>query len=241
MRTETETPPPRTRERTVDKREVFQRHALFHPLTPQEIEFLATYSRVEHFAKGTTIFMKGDEGSGLMAPLKGQVRISVTSAEGKEIVLNIVRPGEVFGEIALLDGRPRSADAVTMTDCDVLVLDRREFIPFIKAHPDVALKLIEVLCARLRRTSEQVEDMLFLDLAARLAKTLLRLSRDLKSTTIAITQKDLGQMVGLSRESTNKQLRAWERRNWVKLVKGGVALTDIEALGEIAAADETEE
>jgi CRP-like cAMP-binding protein len=173
--------------------------------------------------------------------LKGQVRISVTSAEGKEIVLNIVRPGEVFGEIALLDGRPRSADAVTMTDCDVLVLDRREFIPFIKAHPDVALKLIEVLCARLRRTSEQVEDMLFLDLAARLAKTLLRLSRDLKSTTIAITQKDLGQMVGLSRESTNKQLRAWERRNWVKLVKGGVALTDTEALGEIAAADETEE
>ena len=225
----------------IDKRAVFVGHPLFGSLPASDVERLVAYARVERFRRGGAIFHKGDEGTGLMAVLAGQVKISVPSVDGKEAVLNVIQAGSVFGEIALLDGRPRTADAVAMTDCDLLVLDRREFVPMLRDHPELALRLLELLCARLRRTSEQVEDMLFLDLAARLAKSLLRLSRDLKSTTISITQKDLGQMVGLSRESTNKQLRAWERRGWVKLVKGGVALTDVEALSEIAAADEDEE
>src|SRR5262249_26345289 len=160
----------------------------------------AGYARVERFRKGATIFHKGDPGSGLMAVLAGEVKISVPSAEGKEAVLNVIPAGSVFGEIALLDGRPRTADAVATEDCDVLVLDRREFVPLLRANPDLALRLMELLCGRLRRTSEQVEDVMFLDLEGRLAKALLRLAGEqgrggAPATQVRITQRELGQMI----------------------------------------------
>jgi CRP/FNR family transcriptional regulator, cyclic AMP receptor protein len=219
----------------IDKREVFKRHPMFGNLPPADIEMLAGYARVERFRKGATIFHKGDSGVGLMAVLAGHVKISVPSAEGKEAVLNIIRAGQVFGEIALLDGQPRTADAVAMVDCDLLVLDRREFVPLLRASPDLALRIMELLCARLRRTSEQVEDVMFLHLEGRLAKALLRLSDDQgeagkPSMKVAITQRELGQMIGMSRESTNKQLQDWQRQGWVRLIKGGVELVDRSAL-----------
>lgn len=225
----------------VDKRGVFSRHTLFGNLPAADVDMLAGYARVERFRKGATIFHKGDTGGGLMAVLDGQVKISVPSAEGKEAVLNIIRAGQVFGEIALLDGQPRTADAVAMVDCDLLVLDRREFVPLLRANPDLALRIMELLCARLRRTSEQVEDVMFLHLEGRLAKALLRLSQDqggggTPSARVAITQRELGQMIGMSRESTNKQLQDWQRRGWVRLVKGGVELVDRDALQEMTEA-----
>lgn len=225
----------------LDKRGVFSRHPLFGNLPASDIETLAAYARVERFRKGATIFHKGDTGGGLMAVLEGQVKISVPSAEGKEAVLNIIRTGQVFGEIALLDGQPRTADAVAMEDCDLLVLDRREFVPLLRANPDLGLRIMELLCARLRRTSEQVEDVMFLHLEARLAKALLRLSQDqggsgTPSARVAITQRELGQMIGMSRESTNKQLQDWQRRGWVRLVKGGVELVDRGALQDMTEA-----
>lgn len=219
----------------VDKRAVFAAHPLLGALPAADVERLAAYARVERFAKGATIFHKGDPGTGMMAVLVGQVKISVPSAEGKEAVLNVIEAGSVFGEIALLDGQPRTADAVAMADCDLLVLDRREFVPVLRQHPDLALKLMELLCARLRRTSEQVEDVMFLDLEGRLAKALLRLAREqgrvgAPAAMVRITQRELGQIIGMSRESTNKALRDWQRRGWVALVKGGVELRDRAAL-----------
>jgi CRP/FNR family cyclic AMP-dependent transcriptional regulator len=224
----------------LDKRGVFTRHSLFGNLPAADIDMLVGYARVERFRKGATIFHKGDTGGGLMAVLEGQVKISVPSAEGKEAVLNIIRPGHVFGEIALLDGQPRTADAIAMEDCDLLVLDRREFVPLLRANPELALRIMELLCARLRRTSEQVEDVMFLHLEGRLAKALLRLSREqggagAPSARVAITQRELGQMIGMSRESTNKQLQDWQRRGWVRLVKGGVELLDRAALQDMTA------
>lgn len=219
----------------VDKRAVFGRHPLFGDLPPSDIEKLAAYARVDRFRKGASIFRKGDASSGLMAVLEGQVKISVPSVDGKEAVLNVIHAGQVFGEIALLDGRPRTADATAMTDCDLLVLDRREFVPLLRANPDLALRLMELLCARLRRTSEQVEDVMFLNLEGRLAKALLRLAEDDwepggTRARVTITQRELGQMIGMSRESTNKQLQEWQRRGWVRLVTGGVELLDRPAL-----------
>src|SRR5262249_62190316 len=111
-----------------------------------------------------------------MAVMSGSVRISVAADNGHEVVLNIIKPGQVFGEIALLDGRARTADAVAITDCELMVIDRRDFIPFLHHEPDVTLKLIEILCARLRRTTAQLEDLMNLSLPARLAKGLLKLS-----------------------------------------------------------------
>ena len=190
-------------------------------------------------AKGTVIFERGDPGIGLIGVLAGTVKISVGSAEGREVVLNIIREGEVFGEIALLDGHPRTADATAMTDCDLVVIERREFVTFLRSQPDIALKLLEILCARLRRSSEQVQDVTFLNLSVRLAKALIRLVANAETSgrkgKVAITQREISQIVGRSRESTNKQLRAWSRRGLIKLERGSVTVLQADKLAEIAA------
>jgi CRP/FNR family cyclic AMP-dependent transcriptional regulator len=165
--------------------------------------------------RGTTIFSKGDPGNSLVAVLDGCVRISVPTADGREVVLSIVQPGEIFGEMGLLDGQPRSADAIAVYDSELMVIDRRDFVPFMRSQPDVPIQLIAILCGRLRRTNEQVEEAMFVSLAVRLAKALLRVAQigaeEIRPVEVSITQRELGEMTGFSRENTNKQLRAWEK------------------------------
>jgi CRP/FNR family transcriptional regulator, cyclic AMP receptor protein len=186
--------------------------------------------------RGAIIFAKGDAGTELIAVLRGRVRISVPAPGGRKAVLNVVQAGEIFGEIALLDGRPRTADATAISDCDLMVIKRRDFVPFIYEQPGVAVKLIEILCARLRQTSEQVEDVMFLDLRMRLAKQLLRMVEQAEGPLphrILVTQREISQMIGMSRESTNKQLRSWAQARWVRLERGGIVVLKPEALAEI--------
>jgi CRP/FNR family transcriptional regulator, cyclic AMP receptor protein len=226
--------------RTRDKLSLLRSHPLFRDLPSAVIEHLGSYMKTRRVARGTAIFAKGDPGTGLMGVLAGSVKVSVASAEGKDIVLNVFREGEVFGEIALLDGRPRTADATAMSDCELIVIERRDFVPFLSGHPDVMLKFIEILCSRLRHTSEQVQDITFLNLPTRLAKTLLQLTGageegSAAKRKAAITQREISQMIGMSRESTNKQLRAWEKRGWIKLERGGVAILAPDKLAVIAA------
>ena len=225
--------------RVLDKLAPLRNHPLFREFPPAVIEHFGTYMTRRSVRRGTTIFTKGDPGTGLMAVLWGSVKISVPTADGREAVLNIINPGEIFGEIALLDGRPRTADAVAMDDCELMVIDRRDFIPFLREQPDIALKFIEILCARIRHTSEQVEDVMYLSFPGRLAKTLLQLTGGPEAPSahrnIRITQRELSSIIGMSRESTNKQLRAWENRKWVRLQRGGIAVLNPMALAKLAA------
>jgi CRP/FNR family cyclic AMP-dependent transcriptional regulator len=229
----------RPAERTRDKLSLLRNHPLFRDLPPAVIEHLGSYMKTRRVARGASIFAKGDPGTGLMGVLAGAVKVSVASADGKDIVLNIFHEGEVFGEIALLDGRPRTADAIAMSDCELIVIERRDFVPFLSGHPDVMLKFIEILCSRLRRTSEQVQDITFLNLPTRLAKTLLQLTAAEDGSAMrrkaAITQREISQMIGMSRESTNKQLRAWAKRGWIRLERGGVGVVAPDKLAAIAA------
>ena len=223
-----------------DKRAILQAHPLFGQLEAHVVERLAACAHVRTVRAGTTIFQKGDPGDCLFAVCRGTIRISSHSADGKDAVLNLIQAGEIFGEIALLDGRPRTAGAQAISDCELMVIDRRDFMPRITSEPGLALRLIEVLCARLRRTSQQVEDMTFLDLPARLAKTLLWLaasSRFTVSRKITLTQRELGEIIGMTRESINKQLRAWEERNWISLQRGNIVVRDPAALAALAAPD----
>jgi CRP/FNR family transcriptional regulator, cyclic AMP receptor protein len=232
---DTKSPP-----RVLDKLAPLRNHPLFREFPPAVIEHFGTYMTRRSVRRAATIFSKGDPGSGLMAVLWGSVKISVPTADGREAVLNIINPGEIFGEMALLDGRPRSADAVAMDDCELMVIDRRDFIPFLREQPDIALKFIEILCARIRHTSEQVEDVMYLSFPGRLAKTLLQLTGGPEATAahrnVRITQRELSSIIGMSRESTNKQLRAWENRKWVRLQRGGIAVLNPAALAKLAAA-----
>jgi CRP-like cAMP-binding protein len=173
----------------------------------------------------------------MMAVLRGSVKICTVSRNGKEAVLNVIGPGQVFGEIAVLDGGPRTADAVALVESDILVLDRRDFMPVLRAHPDLAQRLLEVLCGRLRKTSEQLEDAFFLDMPGRMAKALLAAQTGEGpggAMQVQLTQRELGEMIGTARESVNKLLHAWQNEGIVALRRGAIAIRKPEALKRLA-------
>jgi CRP/FNR family transcriptional regulator, cyclic AMP receptor protein len=223
-----------------EKRRILERHFLLGRLSPNEIDALVTYSRVERYPAGCEIYGKGSPGQSMIAVLRGTAKMSSVSPEGKEIVLNIINAGEIFGEIAVLDGGERSADATAMTDCELLVIRRRDLIPFLENHADICLMLIKILCQRLRRTSEQVEDVLFRHLESRIAKALLQLAEhpdrpDLRgrSLDLHLSQRELGNIVGSSRESVNKQLQIWQRDGLIELAKGSIVIHDAAAIEQL--------
>lgn len=205
------------------KRPLLAKHQFFQGMPSELVDRLATHARLTSEPAGRVLFRKGDPGTGLVAIISGIVRISVASGDGNEIVLNLVGTDEILGEISLLDGGARTANAVTATKCQLLTLDRRDFVGVLHDHPAFAVRLLALVSARLRQTSEQLEDMTFADPKTRLAKALLRLAEiqgGSEHAPIAITQKALGWMIGLSRESTNKCLRQWEAAGYVTLGKG---------------------
>jgi CRP-like cAMP-binding protein len=220
-----------------EKRQIFERHFLLGKLTTGEIDTLLTYSRVERYRAGSEIYAKGSPGNSMMAVLRGTAKMSSGSAEGKEIVLNIMNPGEIFGEIALLDGEERSADAIAMTDCELLVLHRRDFLPILENHPEMCMILLRILCQRLRQTSEQVEDVLFRHLESRIAKALLHLAESAGRTDdqglsidLHLSQRELGYIAGGSRESVNKHLQIWHKEGFIRLGKGSIVIRDMAAI-----------
>ena len=220
---------------TADKGAILARHDFFRGLPSPILQRLASHVRQAHYPAGRRIFSKGDPGHGLLAVLSGVVKISVVSEDGREIVLNLIGAGEIFGEIALLDGGSRTADATALSQCELLLLDRRDVLPILMEEPIVSIKLLEVVSTRLRRTSEQVEDLSFGDLSSRLAKALIRLAElqgtiDNPRPRVTITQKELGQTVGLSRERTNWYLREWEKAGYIDLQKGGCIINDRDLL-----------
>ena len=217
---------------------VLRKHPIFCDLDSEAFEQLGRYAKHATLKRGATIFSKGDPGNSLIAVISGTVKISISSPDGRNAILNLIGAGEIFGEVAVLDGHARTADAIANTNCEIFVIDRREFLPFVRSQPALAMKFIELLCTRLRWTSDQVEQVILQDLPGRLASALIRLSERHEvahgGRTIAVTQQEISEMVGMSRESINKQLRAWASRNWVRLEHGAIVVLDIEPLQEIA-------
>jgi CRP/FNR family cyclic AMP-dependent transcriptional regulator len=217
---------------------VLRRHPIFCDLDAEAFEQLCRYAKHATLKRGATIYSKGDPGNSLYVVISGTAKMSISSPDGRSAILNLIGPGEIFGEIALLDGRERTADATANTNCEVFIIDRREFLPFVRSQPALAMKFIELLCARLRWTSDQVEQIILQDLPGRLASALIRLTERHKATqggrAIAITQQEISEMVGMSRESINKQLRAWASRNWVRLEHGAIIVLEVGPLQEIA-------
>jgi CRP/FNR family transcriptional regulator, cyclic AMP receptor protein len=219
---------------------VLRQHPIFRDLGNEALDQLCRYARHMSLKRGATLFSKGDPGNSLFAVISGTVKISVSSPDGRNAILNLINAGETFGEIAVLDGQARSADAIANTNCELFVIDRRDFLPFVRSQPELAMKFIELLCTRLRWTSDQVEQVILQDLPGRLASALLGLTEKRKlepeSRTIAITQQEISEMVGMTRESINKQLRVWASRSWVRLEHGAIVVLDTVPLRELAEA-----
>jgi CRP-like cAMP-binding protein len=213
---------------------VLRRHPMFSDLEPAALDQLCRYAKHSTLKRGATIVSRGDPGNSLIAVVSGTAKVSVSSADGRSAILNLIGPGEIFGEVAVLDGLARTADVTANTNCEIFIIDRRDFLPFVRSQPALAMKLIELLCTRLRRTSDQVEEVILQNLPGRLASALLRLTEKHKlapgGRTIAITQQEISEMVGMTRESINKQLRAWAARNWVRLEHGAIVVLDAEPL-----------
>jgi CRP/FNR family transcriptional regulator, cyclic AMP receptor protein len=223
-----------------NKLTVLRKHPYFCDLDSEAFDQLCRYAKHSTLKRGSTIFSKGDAGSGLVAVISGTVKISISSPDGRSAILNLIGPGEIFGEVAVLDGQARTADATANTNCEIFVIDRREFLPFVRSQPALAMKFIELLCTRLRWTSDQVEQVILQNLPGRLASALIRLTERSRvaegGLTIAVTQQEISEMVGMTRESINKQLRAWAARKWVRLEHGAIVVLDLESLQALAGA-----
>ena len=229
----------------IDRRDMFASHTLFRDLEPAAINKIADLGVVRRLDANQLLFSKGDEGDALYGVMQGRIRISAGAPSGKEVIINIMQPGELFGEIALLDGGPRTADATSMGKSELLQIRRPEFVSFIEREPKIANHFLKLLCDRLRTTTEMLEDSVFLSLPGRLAKRLLSMARAENEPTspdqpldLKISQADLGQYLGVSRESINKHLQLWQRQQWIALGRGKVTILDVEHLQELVDDDE---
>lgn len=187
--------------------------------------------------RGQLLFAEGDVGDALFACLTGKVKISRAAADGRENLLAVLGPGEVFGELSLFDPGERTATATALTDMTMLVFRHADLRPWLQERPDAAEQLLQVLARRLRRTNDAMADLVFTDVPGRVAKALLDLSQrfgvtDGGGTRVRhdLTQEELAQLVGASRETVNKALADFAGRGWLRLESRAVTIVDRDRL-----------
>jgi CRP/FNR family transcriptional regulator, cyclic AMP receptor protein len=195
----------------------------FASLGPEALEAIAALCTTRTLARGEVLFLKGDPGDALYAIRRGRIRIATGTDEGRHVTLNILGPGDVFGEIALLDGKPRTAEAVAIESCEIFAVQRRDLLPLLQRDLGLAVRIIELLCARLRWVSDRREDAALLPMEARLARALLMLAEDYGSD-VQISQQELADLVGASRERVNQQLQAWQHEALIALRRSRIMI-----------------
>lgn len=227
----------------MDRRDLLRNVSIFSSLDERELDLLIQLTTTRKLKAKEVLCRKGDPGNQLFGILAGSLKVTAVGADGKDVVFGLMRSGEVLGEMALLDGEPRSATVVAVEATNLVTLHRRDFVPFLEKHPRAAIGLAAVLAARVRRLSERTEDRQSMPLPARIAKRLLALAQEHGKRPIAggpveirLPQQDLADLVGTTRESVNKHLRVWEEAGIVTLGRGRVVLAQPTLLAEIAAA-----
>ena len=225
----------------VDRGSVLRGVSIFEGIGDDELEELVTLTRTRRLKAREVLFRKGDEARQLYGVMSGRLTVSGAGEDGKEVVFAFLDPGEVVGEVALLDDNPRSGTVEAVDDSELFSLHRRDLFPFLESHPRVTLNLAGVLAARLRRLSELMEDTLFLTLPSRLAKKLIGLAQAYGKSTpsgvrigVRLPQAELGELVGATRESINKQMRAWSAAGLVEVDRGFITIVDEDGLESVA-------
>jgi len=220
---------------TTDRaRKLFDGCALFKALDERQRHELAALAHVRTFAANEPIFHVGEPGQSMMGVVVGVVRISLPTPKGREVILADMPVGELFGEIALLDAKPRSASATALTNCELILLERRDVLPFLERNPTACLNIMKLLCARIRRSDERMAEIAFFDLPARLARALLRYPAQGRGPPkLALSQRELAEMSGATRENVNRCLRDWQRRGILDLKNRWTIILKPEALAAI--------
>lgn len=229
---------------------ILRRNYMFRGLAEPTLQRIAALAGRKHYEKGAVIFSQGDTGDALYGVASGRVRISASGAGGQEVFLNIMEPGDTFGEIAVMDGLPRTAGATALERTTLIVLKRADFLGLVEREPQLAIHLLKLLCQRLRWTSELVEESAFLSGPARLAKRLLILAQlhgrpassdGGEALEMLISQAELARFLGVSRQIVNQHLGDWAKAGWVKLGRGRIIIDDPAALERIIAEASTQQ
>jgi CRP-like cAMP-binding protein len=218
--------------------EVLSRMPLFADLSPDDLQALSEALHRGTARRGDTLFHEGEEGDTLYLILDGKVKITRAAADGRENLLAVLGPGEVFGELSLFDPGPRTASATVVSHLDYAAMPHTRLKPWLSRRPEAAELLLRVLARRLRRTNTALADMVFVDVPGRVAKTLLELSERFSSPIAdgivrvehGLTQEELAQHVGASRETVNKALADFVGRGWLRLESRAVVILDRDRL-----------
>ena len=206
---------------------------LFNFLSEQQLNDLSASVRLQTVKQGQVIFHRGDEGTALYIIKSGAVKIVLSSSLGNEIIAGIFSGGDFFGEMALLDGEPRYADAIAVKPSELFVLRRNDFLRFIQSDLNTARSILFSITRRLRKTHDLLEDVCSLTISQRLAKLILELGKiyGYKGEkgifiNLYLTQKELGDMVGATRESINKELKALRTKGIIEIANNRIKICD---------------
>lgn len=215
--------------------------SILRSLSRAELSDFMSFAVVKRLTRNEVLIAAGDPGDSMMIVLSGTLKVSVTSSSGREVVLDYLGPGGIIGEIAVFDGKPRTANVTAMESAELVVLQRRFVLPFLEKNPPAALRIIELLCDKLRRTNALVQDGSTGSKAPKLALGILRLleehgvrENDSVSIGFRMSQTELGNYVNISRENVNRQLREWETAGLVTVTRGHISVLDETALRRVA-------
>lgn len=210
---------------------------LFAALSDEDARRLFDSMAPRRLSRGEVVFREGDEGDSLYVIVSGKVKLARSSADGRESLLAVLGPGEMFGELSLFDPGPRLSTAYVVSNSELVSLGNDALRLFLADHPEVAMQMLAGLAHRLRRTNEGLSDLVFTDVPGRVAKALLdladrfgRRTEDGLLVAHELTQEELAQLVGASRETVNKALADFAHRGWVTLGAKSVTLLDLERL-----------
>ena len=220
---------------TTDVTGVLRQTSLFRSLPPQDLQAVIAASRLRVFRRGQIVFTAGDPGDTLVVVITGLVKVAVRSADGGELTLTIIQPGGVLGELSIADGGPRSADAETLEESQLLLIPRETIQDISARVPAAAQALLSSIAATLRRLTDEASDMVFLDLPRRVAKALLSHAKGEDGVIrVTLRQEELAHQVGGTRQSVNAALRSFERRGWIQVQDRAITVRQAAALGRFA-------
>src|ERR1700710_684845 len=224
-----------------DVDEILRRAGLFQGVDPESVEALADEFEIIDAPRGTTLFTEGEPGESLYIVLSGKVKLGRRSSDGRENLVAVMGPADQFGELSLFDPGPRTATAVAVTDAQLARLPKDALHQWITERPKLGLQMLRAVARRLRRTNTMLADLIFVDVPGRVAKQLLQLAQRFGSVdggqlrvTHDLTQEELAQLVGASRETVNKALADFAQRGWLRLEGKSVVILDRERLARRA-------
>jgi CRP-like cAMP-binding protein len=229
----------------MDRAAFLRRVPIFSMLEPKHLTGLAEILHPQRYRRGQIIFYQGDPGNAMYLLLSGSVKMTLPSDRGAEVIVALLRPGDHFGELAAVDGRPRYVTAIAEQATEVLAIYRDDLLAFLRDHAEASLQIAISLCLRLRHVTELLADLAFLDLLPRLAKRLCQLGQVypgslVEGAEVHVSQEALAEMVGATREAVNKQLAKLREMGLIVTGRGHVKILRPESLSTLAFGNVTE-